>query len=150
MWFFPISCNYLLKHNSEAPYNNNVFLRSSKPHKPDEKWPLYSRSSPHYYTYTADGTSGPAGPRGPRASACAFWNDFLNKLNGVKGIYLPWFLIAWIVDHRYCPYVVLLLVVPPLWVGEIFEFWFPVEIVVQSSCEESFKLQEEFLLFNSL
>lgn len=62
------------------------FLFYSKPNKPDEKWPLYSRASPHYYTYTADGTSGPAGPRGPRASACAFWNDFLNKLNGVKGI----------------------------------------------------------------
>lgn len=65
-------------HNSNTIYHINF----SKPHKPDEKWPLYSRSSPHYYTYTADGTSGPAGPRGPRASACAFWNDFLNKLNG--------------------------------------------------------------------
>lgn len=63
--------------------NNFIIYHSRKPHKPEEKWPLYSRSSPHYYTYTADGTSGPAGPRGPRASACAFWNDFLNKLNGM-------------------------------------------------------------------
>lgn len=61
-----------------------LFCSCRKPHKPDEKWPLYSRSSPHYYTFTADGTSGPAGPRGPRASACAFWNDFLNKLSGNK------------------------------------------------------------------
>ncbi|KAI8424413.1 hypothetical protein MSG28_002920 [Choristoneura fumiferana] len=57
-----------------------------KPNKPDEKWPLYSKASPHYYTYTADGTSGPAGPRGPRASACAFWNDFLNKLNELEHV----------------------------------------------------------------
>ncbi|CAH0725322.1 unnamed protein product, partial [Brenthis ino] len=62
------------------------FALTGKPHKPDEKWPLYSRSSPHYYTYTADGPSGPAGPRGPRASACAFWNDFLNKLNELEHV----------------------------------------------------------------
>ncbi|CAG4914836.1 unnamed protein product [Colias eurytheme] len=62
------------------------FALTGKPHKPDEKWPLYSRSSPHYYTYTADGTSGPAGPRGPRASACAFWNDFLHKLDELEHV----------------------------------------------------------------
>nr|ABB76665.1 acetylcholinesterase 2 [Cydia pomonella] len=62
------------------------FALTGKPNKPEEKWPLYSRASPHYYTYTADGTSGPAGPRGPRASACAFWNDFLNRLNELERV----------------------------------------------------------------
>ncbi|GBP75954.1 Acetylcholinesterase [Eumeta japonica] len=57
-----------------------------KPHGAEEKWPLYSRSSPHYYTYTADGPGGPAGPRGPRASACAFWNQFLDKLNELEHV----------------------------------------------------------------
>ncbi|KAI8424410.1 hypothetical protein MSG28_002920 [Choristoneura fumiferana] len=75
-------------HGDEMEYvfGHPLNMSLHKPNKPDEKWPLYSKASPHYYTYTADGTSGPAGPRGPRASACAFWNDFLNKLNELEHV----------------------------------------------------------------
>lgn len=47
---------------------------------PEEtEWPPYTKEEPKYYIYNAEniGTG-----KGPRSNPCAFWNDFLPKLQG--------------------------------------------------------------------
>lgn len=48
----------------------------------DVDWPLYTKDQPQYFLFNAD--KGGLG-KGPRATACAFWNDFLPKLQENSG-----------------------------------------------------------------
>ncbi|KOC61629.1 Acetylcholinesterase [Habropoda laboriosa] len=53
----------------------------------ENEWPPYSRDQPQYYIFNAETTG--LGGKGLRTTACAFWNDFLPRLKGVPGSYLP-------------------------------------------------------------
>lgn len=58
-----------------------VFFCCRKPTTGDE-WPPYTRDDPRYFIFNAK-TSGL--DVGPRLSDCAFWNEFLPRLEGVPG-----------------------------------------------------------------
>lgn len=58
------------------------YICFSKPTEGDE-WPMYTRDEPQYYIFNAE-ESGLG--IGPRSTACAFWNEFLPRLEGVPGI----------------------------------------------------------------
>lgn len=45
----------------------------------DEEWPQYSRDDSQYYIFNAEKKGLGFGPR---ATPCAFWNDFLPRLQG--------------------------------------------------------------------
>lgn len=68
------------KHNlSQTISNNHRYFFCSKPVTDDVNWPIYSKDQPQYFIFNAD-KSGTG--KGPRATACAFWNDFLPRLQG--------------------------------------------------------------------
>lgn len=71
---------------------------SRKPVTDDVDWPLYTKEQPQYFLFNAD--KGGLG-KGPRATACAFWNDFLPKLQensgrccncSIRSVTVLWFL----------------------------------------------------------
>ncbi|XP_063980243.1 acetylcholinesterase-like [Diachasmimorpha longicaudata] len=59
-------------------YSNFAF--SGKPTEGDD-WPAYTRDEPKYYIFNGNET-GKLGV-GPRSTGCAFWNEFLPRLEGV-------------------------------------------------------------------
>ncbi|XP_043274489.1 acetylcholinesterase-like [Venturia canescens] len=46
----------------------------------DDNWPAYTRDEPQYYIFNAE-TNGLG--KGPRTTSCAFWNEFLPRLEGI-------------------------------------------------------------------
>ncbi|XP_044004285.1 acetylcholinesterase isoform X2 [Aphidius gifuensis] len=58
-------------------YSNFAF--TGKP-TTDNDWPPYTRDNPHYFIFNAEVTGQDIGPR---LSGCAFWNEFLPRLEGV-------------------------------------------------------------------
>ncbi|KAF4525881.1 hypothetical protein B566_EDAN014658 [Ephemera danica] len=64
-------------HGDEIDY---VFGRplEPRPTSDEDAWPLYSRNTPQFFTWSAD-SIGHVGT-GPRATACAFWNQFMPRI----------------------------------------------------------------------
>lgn len=53
-----------------------------------ETWPQYTKESPVYYIFNAEGDEKHKSEqlgRGPMATACAFWNDYLPRLRQWAG-----------------------------------------------------------------
>lgn len=58
----------------------------------DEQWPLYTKATPDYYIFNAEGGGSDSERKksdktgkGPMSTACAFWNTFLPKFRILAG-----------------------------------------------------------------
>lgn len=71
-----MSFTILKKLKYHSKFISGIFS-SRQPLPEASEWPLYTRDQPQYYILNADGNG--LG-KGPRSKACAFWNDFLQKV----------------------------------------------------------------------